>query len=102
MAETEETNEEVVVEDNQVICALTDQVKTAKSKELTLQSLIAMLNEEYGFEMSDMERDFSLAYVNSEGKTKRIKIDLAVFGAGGRKFESCYPDLKINHLQCIL
>lgn len=82
MAETEETNEEVVVEDNQVICALTDQVKPAKSKELTLQSLIAMLNEEYGFEMSDMERDFSLAYVNSEGKTKRIKIDLAVFEAG--------------------
>ena len=47
MAETEETNEEIVVEDNQVICALTDQVKPAKSKELTLQSLIAMLNEEY-------------------------------------------------------
>jgi len=82
MAETEETNEEIVVEDNQVICALTDQVKPAKNKELTLQSLIAMLNEEYGFEMSDMERDFSLAYVNAEGKSKRIKLDLAVFETG--------------------
>ena len=36
MAETEETNEEIVVDDNQVICALTDRVKPAKSKELTL------------------------------------------------------------------
>jgi len=89
MADTEETNEEIVVEDNQVICALTDQVKPAKNKELTLQSLIAMLNEEYGFEMSDMERDFSLAYVNAEGKTKRIKIDLAVFETGKAHDSDC-------------
>jgi len=89
MADTEETNEEIVVEDNQVICALTDHVKPAKNKELTLQSLIAMLNEEYGFEMSDMERDFSLAYVNAEGKTKRIKIDLAVFETGKAHDSDC-------------
>lgn len=82
MAEKEETNEEIVVDDNQVICALTDHVKLAKSKELTLQSLIAMLNEEYGFEMTDMERDFSLTYVDVDGKNKRVKIDLAVFEAG--------------------
>lgn len=76
------TTEEIVLEDNQIICALTDVVKPAKSKELTLQSLIAMLNEEYGFEMSDMERDFSFSYTDFEGKTKRTKIDLAVFEAG--------------------
>ena len=29
MAEIEETNEEIVLDDNQVICALTDQVKPA-------------------------------------------------------------------------
>lgn len=79
---TETTTEEIVLEDNQIICALTDVVKPAKSKELTLQSLIAMLNEEYGFEMSDMERDFSFNYIDFEGKTKRTKIDLAVFEAG--------------------
>ena len=79
---TEITTEDIVLEDNQIICALTDLVKPAKSKELTLQSLIAMLNEEYGFEMSDMERDFSFSYTDLEGKTKRTKIDLAVFGAG--------------------
>ncbi|NEW85207.1 MAG: SAM-dependent DNA methyltransferase [Mariniphaga sp.] len=82
MANTPETNEEIVLNDNQIICALTDAIKPAKSKELTLQSLIAMLNEEYGFEMSDMERDFTLAYVDMEGKNKRMKIDLAVFEAG--------------------
>jgi type I restriction enzyme M protein len=82
MAELEETNEEIVVEDNQLICALTDKVKPAKSKELNLQSLIVMLNEEYGFEMSDMERDFSFGYMDPDGKNKRMKIDLAVFEAG--------------------
>ncbi|MEI6750311.1 MAG: N-6 DNA methylase [Bacteroidota bacterium] len=82
MAKTPGTNEEIVLEDNQIICALTDAIKPAKSKELTLQSLILMLNEEYGFEMNDMERDFGFAYVDLEGKNKRIKIDLAVFEAG--------------------
>jgi len=82
MTDNLETNEEIVLEDNQIICALTDLVKPAKSKELTLQSLIAMLNEEYGFEMSDLERDFSFSYIDSDGKTKRTKIDLAVFDAG--------------------
>lgn len=78
----ETTNEEIILEDNQIICALTDQIKPAKNKELTLQSLIAMLNEEYGFEMTDMERDFSISYIDPNGKTKRTKIDLAVFEAG--------------------
>lgn len=78
----ETTNEEIVLEDNQVMCALTDLPKPAKNKELTLQSLIAMLNEEYGFEMTDMERDFSISYIDPDGKTKRTKIDLAVFEAG--------------------
>lgn len=82
MSNTTETNEEIVLNDNQIICALTDAIKPAKSKELTLQSLIAMLNEEYGFEMTDMERDFTFAYVDLEGKNKRMKIDLAVFEAG--------------------
>lgn len=80
--ENNTTTEEVVLEDNQIICALTDVVKPAKNKEQTLQSLIAMLNEEYGFEMNNMERDFSFSYTDSESKTKRTKIDLAVFEEG--------------------
>lgn len=82
MANIPETNEEIVLDENQIICALTDAVKPAKSKELTLQSLIAMLNEEYGFEMSDMERDYGFSFVDLEGKNKRMKVDLAVFEAG--------------------
>jgi len=89
MANQEEQNEEIVLEDNQVICALTDQVKPAKSRELTLQSLIAMLNEEYGFDLADMERDFSLTYVDPEGKNKRMKIDLAIFESGKAHDADC-------------
>ena len=91
MTNTPETNEEIVLNDNQIICALTDAIKPAKSKELTLQSLIAMLNEEYGFEMSDMERDFTFAYSDQEGKNKRQKIDLAVFEESRLHFE-CIRD----------
>lgn len=76
------TNEEVVLEDNQLICVLTNEVKPAKGKELTLQSLISMLNEEYGFDLTDMERDFNITYVNDDGKNKRMKIDLVLFEAG--------------------
>ncbi|GHV15411.1 restriction endonuclease subunit M [Bacteroidia bacterium] len=79
---TNNTIEEVVLEDNQLICVLTNEVKPAKVKELTLQSLISMLNEEYGFDLSDMERDFTISYINDEGKNKRIKVDLAMFEAG--------------------
>lgn len=39
-----------------------------------------MLNEEYKFELENMERDFTITYINPEsGKTKKQKIDLVVF-----------------------
>ena len=75
----EYTTEDVVLEDNQLICALTKKTKTASEKELTLQSMIMMLNEEYNFDLNDMERDFSFAYEDDEGKIKRTKADLAIF-----------------------
>ena len=78
----EYTTEDVVLEDNQLICALTKKIKTATEKELNLQSMIMMLNEEYNFDLTDMERDFSFAYEGDEGKTKRAKADLAVFELG--------------------
>lgn len=46
----EHTIDDVVLEDNQLICALTKKIKTANEKELTLQSMIMMLNEEYNFD----------------------------------------------------
>ena len=77
------TTEEIALEDNQIICALTNEVKTNKGKEPTLQSLILMLNEEYRFDMADMERDYTLTYEDKDdGKKKRMKVDLVVFEAG--------------------
>ncbi|HNW70735.1 MAG TPA: N-6 DNA methylase [Bacteroidales bacterium] len=78
-----ETTEEIVLDDNQLICILTDEIKPSKGKEVILQSLIAMLNEEYGFDMTDMARDFTITYEDPEtGNTKRFKIDLVVFETG--------------------
>ena len=74
--------EDVVLEDNQLICALTKKIKTANEKELTLQSMIMMLNEEYNFDLKDMEREFPFSYEDDERKTKRAKADIAVFEAG--------------------
>lgn len=72
-----------ILDDNQLICILTGEVKKDSSKEKNLQSIIRMLNEEYKFELEDMEREFSITYDDPEsGKTKRQKIDLAVFEKG--------------------
>nr|WP_303922565.1 hypothetical protein [Draconibacterium sediminis] len=39
-----------------------------------------MLNEEYGFAMDDMVRDFNIAYEDMDtGKNKKLKADLVVF-----------------------
>ena len=72
------TKEEALGED-QLICVLTGNVVKATQKELNLQSVIEMLNEEYGFEIRDMERDWSVAFEDEDGKSKRMKLDLAVF-----------------------
>ena len=77
------TNEEVVLEDNELICLLTGDIKKITGKEETVQSLIRMLNEEYGFDLEDMARDFSLSGVDPDtGKTKKQKVDLVVFESG--------------------
>lgn len=77
---TLEGQEEVVLEDNQIICLLTGDIKPSKPKEETLQSVIRMLNEEYGFDMADMCRDFTIiGYDPDTGKNKKQKIDLVVF-----------------------
>ncbi len=73
-------NESTVIDDKQLFCILTQVVKKFSVKEDNLQSVIRMLNEEYGFDLDDMERDFTLTYTDMEsGKGKKLKIDLAVF-----------------------
>ena len=77
--------EEIALNDDELICVLTGDKKKASPKEQILQSIILQMNEEYGFEMSDMKRDYSFSYENEEGKKKRMTIDLAIFRADAAK-----------------
>ena len=59
MAQIEqETLNEIVLSEDQVICALTNNPVKATEKELNLQSMILMMTEEYNFALEDMERDY--------------------------------------------
>lgn len=79
---TDPIKDEIVLNDDELICVLTEQKKKATAKEVVLQSVIQQMNDEYGFELSDMERDFSFQYEDEEGKKKRSTIDLAIFRQG--------------------
>lgn len=74
---------EIVLGENEMVCSLTNRVVKATDREMTLQSMIAMMAEEYGFASEDMERDFKVKYEDQDsGKTKTQKVDLAIFNAG--------------------
>lgn len=78
-----DNREDIVLEDNQILCVLTGEAKKNGSKEENLQSVIRMLNEEYGFDLSDMERDFTISFVDPDtGKTKKQKVELVIFDKG--------------------
>lgn len=78
-----DNKEDIVLEDNQILCVLTGEAKKNGSKEENLQSVIRMLNEEYGFDLSDMERDFTISFVDPDtGKTKKQKVELVIFDKG--------------------
>ena len=80
---TAASQNEIVLGENEMVCSLTNRVVKATEKEMTLQSMIAMMAEEYGFAPEDMERDFKVKYEDQEsGKTKTQKVDLAVFNVG--------------------
>ena len=71
-----------ILGEDQLVCALTGLFKKATDKELNLQSVIVMLNDEYGFDLGDMERDWSISYEDADSRLRKAKIDLAVFGQG--------------------
>lgn len=76
-------DEDIVLEDNQLVCVLTGEIKKVKAQESNLQSVILMLNEEYGFDLEDMERDFTILYTDPDtGKPKKQKVELVVFEKG--------------------
>jgi type I restriction enzyme M protein len=75
--------DDITLEDNQLVCILTGEVKKVKPQESNLQSVILMLNEEYGFDLADMERDFTIQYTDPDtGKIKKQKVELVVFEKG--------------------
>lgn len=75
--------EEVVLGENEIVCGLTNKVMKSTDKELTLQSMIAMMSDEYGFAHEDMERDFKVRYLDADtGNMKTQKVDLAIFEEG--------------------
>lgn len=61
---------------------MTEVKKKATPKELVLQSVIQQMNDECGFELTDMEKDFTFPYEDGEGKSKRGNLDLAIFKVG--------------------
>ena len=61
-----QVKEDIVLEDNELVCMLTNEVKKIKAVEDNLQSIILMLNEEYGFDLEDMERDFTIEYIDPD------------------------------------
>lgn len=77
------TQEEIILDDNQILCLLTSEAKKANSTEVNLQSVVRMLNEEYGFDLDDIERDFKIEFVDPDtGKSKKQKVELVVFEKG--------------------
>ncbi len=80
MATAIKSKEEIVLEDNELVCILTGEVKKIKEQETNLQSVILMLNEEYGFDLDDMKRNFTIEYEDPDtGKNKKQKVDLVIF-----------------------
>ena len=65
--------DEIVLEENQLVCTLTNRIVKATDKELTLQSMIEMMTVEYGFDSKDIEREFKFKYEDGDGKNKSAK-----------------------------
>ncbi len=75
-------SEEIVLNENEIVCLLTNKIVKVSEKETNLQYMIQMMSEEYGFPMEDMQRDFSFKYEDEEGKKKTAKVTLAIFENG--------------------
>ena len=75
-------SEEIVLNENEIICLLTNKIVKVTEKETNLQYMIQMMSEEYGFPMEDMQRDFSFKFEDEEGKKKTGKVTLAIFENG--------------------
>lgn len=74
-----EIYEETTLDENKLFCLITGDQKKESPKERNLQEVARMLTEEYGFDISQLQRDYSISYEDELGKKKRMKVDVAVF-----------------------
>jgi len=80
---SENDNEELLPE-GKLVCALTGEQKTATAQEETLQSFIEQLHREYGVALEDMGRDVRISCVSIDEKTgkqrtKSRTVSLAIY-----------------------
>ena len=82
----DEASDEEVVLEGSLVCALTQEHRTATEQEETLQSFIEQLHREYAVDLGDMARDVRVECMTGEegGKTKKKKrnVQLAVYDHG--------------------
>lgn len=77
-------DEEVVLEGS-LVCALTQEHRIATPQEELLQSFIEQLHREYGIPLEDMERDAGISCVSGDEGKERARfrtVSLVVFDAG--------------------
>jgi len=91
--------EEIVLEDNQLVCMLTGDIKKASPVEKNLQAVIRMINEEYGFDLKDLARDVKVVGFNELDKKVTQKVNLVVYEKGTEHIQDniirlciVYPD----------
>lgn len=87
-------SEEEIVPEGHLVCALTDEHRTASASEETLQSFIEQLHREYTIALEDMARDVKIACVSEDPRTgrprtRRRSVSLVVYEPGSQhEFEN--------------
>jgi type I restriction enzyme M protein len=86
---SENSQDEDLLPEGKLVCALTGEQKTATVQEETLQSFIEQLHREYGIALEDMGRDVRLQCQITDPRTGKIRsrrrsVPLVVFEPGNR------------------
>ncbi|TDD74856.1 methylation-associated defense system DNA methyltransferase MAD2 [Flavobacterium caseinilyticum] len=80
------SSEEIILEDNQLVCILTNKHKKATSQEKSIQSIIRMLNEEYDFDLKNIDRDVNITFTDPDtGKVKKQKIEVVIYEENSKR-----------------
>src|SRR5271170_1562980 len=69
----EDRQDDELLPEGKLVCALTGEQRTATLQEETLQSFIEQLHREYGIALEDMGRDIRLQCQTSDPRTGKIR-----------------------------